>query len=223
MLDVIDRAEATLHAAQTTEILLGDYVDRGPQSSEVIELLRTTTNPERQRICLLGNHEQMLLRFMGQSSTWDRWRSMGAISTLASYGVSRELLKTSVGPDLLHNEFHKIVPTEHLAFLMQMPVHHRIGDYFFVHAGLRPRVPLERQTQQDMLWIRSEFVRSEHDFGLTVVHGHTPSPDAEVLPNRIGVDTGAYATGHLSCVMLENETATVFQVGPVLDASSDAS
>jgi serine/threonine protein phosphatase 1 len=210
----IERLEAVLDAAHTHEVFLGDYIDRGPASAGVIDWLAARTCSNRMRICLRGNHEWLMQAFIASPDAFEAWRSVGGGATLASYGISRHLQAERSALARMWREFLLKVPQEHVNFLSKLWQFYQAGDYFFVHAGLRPGLRLEAQTERDMLWIRSEFLDSNHDFGVTVVHGHSPARDVVFRPNRIGLDTGAYATGLLSCVMLERDEATVIQVRP---------
>lgn len=190
------------------QIFLGDYVDRGPDSSAVITLLA-----ERSRlpgvICLRGNHETVLLQFLDDPDTLSKWRQFGGLQTLMSYG-----LVPSANPDRGENaqlaqELRQIIPSYHLEFLQSLRTSYSLGRFFFVHAGVRPGVPLNQQREEDLLWIRDEFLLSEDDFGKVIVHGHTPVQEPELLFNRINIDTGAYATGRLTCIKLVGQHATL--------------
>ena len=187
-------------------VYLGDYVDRGPDSREVLELLRRDIAPTSERLCLMGNHEQILLRFLEDPRIGRSWMDLGGDATLASYGISPT---PSVPPDqrmqTLSQNLKEAMPESHKGFLRDCAVSHREGDYLFVHAGIRPGRPLERQTDQDLLWIRALFLESRRDHGFRVVHGHNVVEHPEVLPNRIAVDTGACWSGRLTCVVLEED------------------
>ncbi|HEU0222359.1 MAG TPA: metallophosphoesterase family protein [Paracoccaceae bacterium] len=182
---------------------VGDYVDRGPDSRGVIDDLLRWDLGEVERVCLLGNHDDLMVKFFEDpDSFWsaDHWISggMGGAATLASYGVD------PFGPSReVHRAAKAAVPAAHLAFLTGLPRMHRIGRYLFVHAGIRPGVPFERQDPEDLIWIRDEFLRDRRDHGAIVVHGHTPVRAVEVRRNRIGIDTGAVFGGVLSCIVLE--------------------
>jgi serine/threonine protein phosphatase 1 len=182
---------------------VGDLVDRGPDSRGVIEdLLRWDLAAER--VCLLGNHDEAMLRFLEDPHAMlssEHWVSggMGGGATLASYGLDPR----STRLEALHRAALAAVPAAHRAFLEGLPRLCRIGSYVFVHAGIRPGVPLDRQHPDDLVWIRGDFLRSRADHGAVVVHGHTPVRAVEVRPNRIGIDTGAVFGGRLSCLVLE--------------------
>ena len=187
-------------------IHLGDYVDRGLDSRAVLDLLLDEPLPGFERVALLGNHEAMLLRFLQDAEEGSNWLWNGGAATLLSYGVAAPADPQS--PQALEAcraALAAAVPERHLAFLHGLPLSHVEGGYAFVHAGLRPGLPLELQVAADLLWIREEFLRSRLDHGHVVVHGHSIKREVEVRPNRIGVDTGAYASGRLSAVALEDE------------------
>lgn len=211
LLDEVDRIDRRLGPANSVEILVGDYVDRGPASAAVLERLTRLPSSGRRRICLRGNHEQSMIRFLDTPLAWDHWRALGGIDTLVSYGMVRRDVFRAGDAASLRRTFLEKLPSEHLALLQQMPTYWRFGDYFIVHAGLRPGVPLEMQSEQDMLWIRSEFLNGDYDFGFTIIHGHTPSTEVEIGPRRIGIDTGAYATRRLSCLILEAQAIAVIE------------
>jgi serine/threonine protein phosphatase 1 len=189
---------------QAFEILVGDYVDRGADSRGVIDALLAPP-VQHQRICLMGNHEEMLLDFLNDPMQLRGWRKVGGLETLQSYGIVRRALRDEQDYQTIHHEFLSALPPEHVAFLKNLRDHYRLGDYFFAHAGIRPGVPLDQQTRQDLLWIRDEFLQSEANHKVRVVHGHTPITNIVVYPHRIGIDTGAFATGNLSCIVLEGE------------------
>jgi len=185
-------------------VFLGDYVDRGPQSKEAIGLVLGAAPGAAEVVALMGNHEEMMLRFLGDISIGHSWMLNGGDATLASYGVEPpRFLGGEADYRRAQAEFNARLPEAHLRFLQGLAVTHAAGDYLFVHAGVRPGIPLERQRREDMLWIRDRFLNSEGDFGKIVVHGHSIEEEPVVRPNRIGIDTGAYATGKLTCLVLE--------------------
>ncbi|MBK1705933.1 hypothetical protein CKO40_15560 [Halochromatium glycolicum] len=183
-------------------IYLGDYVDRGPQSREVLECLSRPPAAALNRCCLMGNHEQAMLGFLADPLAGAHWLEFGGLATLSSYQVAPP---TPDADGLLEAAaaLRAALPAHHLAFLEQLELSRRFGDYLFVHAGIRPGVPLEAQAPQDLLWIREPFLSARKPHPLMVVHGHHVSVAVDVRANRIGVDTGAYATGRLSCLVLE--------------------
>ncbi len=185
-------------------IYLGDYVDRGQNSREVLDLLINHSPEGFETVFLKGNHEDAMMQFLDSEDGCESWLSWGGDATLQSYGV---FMRCERGKKLdylaLQDEFARKFPAQHRRFCEKLKLSHIEGDYMFVHAGLRPGVPIEQQTAKDMMSIRSGFVDSEHKFDKTIVFGHTifNSPMAE--NGRIGVDTGAYATGRLTAVVLE--------------------
>ncbi len=184
-------------------IFMGDYVDRGPQSKAVIDFLLDETRKTAAMLCLRGNHDQAVLDFLADAKFYRNWREFGAPETLLSYGVMPPRFEDDADFERARAEFEQKLPPEHLEFFSALAYSHAIGDYLFVHAGLRPGVALDRQDPHDLLWIRDEFLLSRLSFGKIVVHGHSPTPHPVRRPNRIGIDTGAYATGRLTAVVLE--------------------
>jgi serine/threonine protein phosphatase 1 len=185
-------------------VFLGDYIDRGPDSKAVIERLANGEWPTS-IIALAGNHEEFLLTFLEGAGFLEFWRSQGGLETLHSYGVD-------VGPAMAGRDFEEVqaefierFPKHHRDFLDALKISATIGDYLFCHAGVRPGVSLDRQNRDDLLNIREPFLSSDAEHGKLVVHGHTPSVAPEIRPNRIGIDTGAYATGRLTCLVLEKD------------------
>ncbi|KAA0586925.1 serine/threonine protein phosphatase (plasmid) [Azospirillum oryzae] len=185
-------------------VFLGDYVDRGPDSRLVIERLACGLPPAFGAVFLRGNHEDTMLGFLSDLRVAPGWLTYGGDTTLESYGIP------APDPDapMEHLQqaqmmLNSLLPAHHRAFLTGLRCHLTIGDYHFVHAGVRPGVPLDRQEDQDRLWIREAFLVSRADHGKVVVHGHTIAPEPELLSNRIGIDTGAYATNRLTALVLE--------------------
>ena len=201
----IDRDLADNPAKAATTITLGDYVDRGPDSRGVLERLARNPFPTAY-VALKGNHEELFGWFMRDPGVGPQWRHLGGLETLHSYGIPVAQLMRGKGFDEAAIALQNAVPEEHLAFLSSLRLFISTGSYFFCHAGVRPGVPLERQEARDLLWIRNDFLNSRKDFGKIVVHGHTPVQKPEVLPNRINIDTGAFASGYLTCIVLEQKS-----------------
>lgn len=198
-------------------IFLGDYVDRGLQSRQVLDRLAAGTLPGFETIYLKGNHEAALLEFLRDAKFGRTWKYYGGLETLHSYGV--EDLTLSDDPadfERARDHLERVLPERHKRFLQSLSISAQLGGYFFVHAGVRPGVPLSRQQEEDMLWIRDEFLESRASFGKVIVHGHTPSEEANVRMNRIGIDTGAYMTGVLTALVLEGTSQRLLQTGAVL-------
>ena len=183
-------------------IFLGDYIDRGPDSAGVLKRLAAGDFPTP-FLGLRGNHEQMLLRFLEDAQYLNAWREFGGRETLHSYGIPVADLFTEKNFEAIQQRLRELLPREVLDFLHGTRSNYEIENYFFCHAGVRPGVPLGSQRDEDLMWIRDEFVNSSADFGKVIVHGHTPVEQPEVRPNRINIDTGAYLTGVLTCLVLE--------------------
>ena len=192
--------------ARKALVYLGDYIDRGLQSKEVVDLLIDAPLGGFDHVHLKGNHEQALLDFLDGSMLSLDWMSYGGDATLYSYGVGLEGPRTGLeSHTALLEKFHANLPGHHADFYRGLTLTHGEGDYLFAHAGVRPGVALDEQTETDILWIRHEFLDSDEDFGKVIVHGHSIMPEPDVRPNRISIDTGAFATGRLSCLVLEGE------------------
>jgi serine/threonine protein phosphatase 1 len=179
---------------------LGDYVDRGPDSAGVLWLLGgTLAAPVTRRVDLRGNHELLMLdALQGNLAAAGLWLDNGGETTLQSYGV-RETM--AVRPD----DWLGRVPATHMSYIAGLDMMHREGNYLFVHAGIRPGVPIRAQKPEDLLWIREPFLSDRGQRDVVVVHGHTPRPEVEVFENRIGIDTGAVMGGALTCLVLEDD------------------
>jgi serine/threonine protein phosphatase 1 len=154
----------------------------------------------------------MLLHFLEDASGLRRWRSLGGLETLFSYGVDVREAMTGRGFEAAQYSLLRAFPDEHRQFLLGLARSAICGDYFFCHAGVRPGVPLAEQGPNDLIWIRDEFLTSDADHGKVVVHGHTPVPQPDFRPNRINLDTGAFATGRLTCLRLLGETQTILPI-----------
>ncbi|MGL4496055.1 MAG: metallophosphoesterase family protein [Beijerinckiaceae bacterium] len=198
----IAEQEARRPPARTYEIILGDMIDRGPDSRGVIEQLVTPV-VGRERILLRGNHEIMAMQFLAEPEIFAQWRDFGGYETLMSYGIPRRAVRTADEMTGLRDEFLDVFPAAHRAALIETKLSFALGNFLFVHAGVRPGVPLSQQSQDDLCWIREPFLSHSGDFGAHIVHGHTPVKAAECVGNRTNIDTGAYATHHLTCLILE--------------------
>jgi serine/threonine protein phosphatase 1 len=187
-------------------IYLGDYIDRGHDSCGVIKRLSGPPPFALKRTLLMGNHEQMLLRFLEDGATAAMWRQLGGFETLLSYRIDVNAAIARPGFSGLSAELAIRMPPLHLEFLRALVTSVAAGDYFFCHAGVRPGVALEEQQERDLLWIRDEFLQSRTCFGKVVVHGHSPVEQPEFKTNRINIDTAAYLTGRLTCLVLEGES-----------------
>ncbi len=182
-------------------VFVGDYIDRGPDSRGVVD--RMLHLPQRfETFCLRGNHEQALLDFLDDPTTYRVWRRFGAGETLLSYDVEPPA-ETDAAIAQARDDLAEKLPPSHLQFMQDLQLSVEIGAYHFVHAGVRPGVPLDEQSAEDMLWIRDEFLNSQDDFGKVIVHGHTPTDRPVCRSNRIGIDTRAFDSGCLTAVVLD--------------------
>jgi len=209
-LDLLQDLLAKIHAElqhhpspKTLLVFVGDLIDRGPSSAQVVERLRTYQRDGIRTVFLLGNHEEVLLRILGGDvSLIEKWRWFGGAECLESYGVDPAELD-QVRDDEALAIVRKAIPREHVRFLESFSDSCAFGDYLFVHAGIRPGVDIGQQSQADLRWIRDPFLSNDSDHGCIVVHGHTISDDVEQRPNRIGIDTGAYRSGVLTALAIE--------------------
>jgi serine/threonine protein phosphatase 1 len=213
MIALIDAEQKKRPAAETIEIILGDFIDRGPDSRGVIDLLLTPPDGRR-RIVLGGNHEECMVRFLDDPTAFAQWRNLGGYPTLLSYGVKLRPAATPSQLDDLAREAADAIPESHKAFLRATELYHVENDFLFVHAGIRPGVPLRAQAPDDLRWIREPFLSWQGDFGYHVVHGHTPVIDVDARPNRTNIDTSAFSSGKLSCLVIEEDRIEVLQTGP---------
>lgn len=201
-------------AARRVVVHLGDYIDRGPASRQVLDTLTGVPLAGFECVHLKGNHEDVVLRFLAGSLPNGRhWLRYGGADALASYGLPSPDSERATAAELeaVRRAVGARLPPAHLRFLRTLAMTHREGGYLFVHAGIRPGVPPNAQVPGNLLWIRDRFLDSDADHGAVVVHGHSVSPEPELRPNRIGIDTGAYASGRLTCVALEGGGLTVLQ------------
>ena len=210
---IVDDSAAA--AGRKVLVYLGDYVDRGPSSFDVVDLLIEAPLEGFEIVHLKGNHEDFLLRFLEEDpgktpeenlDEADLWFINGGDATLHSYKVPLLTLPFGLaGLETARRAFAAALPPSHMTFFRGLEMFHVEGDYLFVHAGIRPGVPLDEQDEADLLWIREGFLDSDADFGHMVVHGHTPEVETDVRPNRIGIDTGAFYTDRLTCLVIEGD------------------
>lgn len=208
VLNAIDSDTTKSPISDSIEVFLGDYVDRGPDSRSVLDRL-VARNRARQTIFLKGNHETFLAEFANKPPILSDWQRVGGLETLMSYGLTPSINADADTQARLAAALDQAMPLSHRRFLGNLKSSFTCGDFYFVHAGVRPGIPLAKQRDEDLLWIRQEFLLCEEDFGKIVVHGHTPVPRLDIRPNRINIDTGAYATGNLTCLVLEDDTIRV--------------
>lgn len=218
--DLLERLLADIHTDAASRpqprkvlVCLGDYVDRGPESRRVVDLLIGARERGVEAIFLKGNHEELMLRFLESAAGGPLWMGNGGAATLHSYGV---YVSAHPASDPEHLEYFRRqlqdrLPSAHRKFFERLRLYHQEGDYLFVHAGIRPGIALTEQADDDLVWIRREFTSSDADFGKVVVHGHSISRAPVVKDNRIGIDTGAFASGILTCLVLWCENRSFIQ------------
>ena len=208
--DLLEHLLAKIHAdlqqrpaRKTLLVFVGDLIDRGPSSAQVIERLRCYHRDGVRTVFLLGNHEEVMLRALaGDSTVVASWLQFGGLQCLQSYGVTRARLRGRSGEEVIEI-VRKVVPREHIEFLESFADSCRFGDYLFVHAGIRPGIEIDQQDQSDLRWIREPFLFDETDHGFVVVHGHTITDEVDERSNRIGIDTGAYRSGVLTALAID--------------------
>ena len=203
LLETIEADSARRGPAKLVLVFLGDLIDRGPSSAEVVERLRTYRPAGTRLIFLAGNHEEVLLRIVdGESRLIPDWLRFGGADCLRSYGADPQRLSKMASEPALEI-IRTAIPPAHIDFLRSFDDTFRAGDYLFVHAGIRPGVPLAEQSASDLRWIREPFLADRAEHGFMVVHGHTIREAVEERVNRIGIDTGAYRTGVLTALGIE--------------------
>ncbi|MDA7949164.1 MAG: metallophosphoesterase [Hyphomicrobiaceae bacterium] len=200
-----DRA-ASGSSANCKLVYLGDYIDGGPSSREVIDAMIDDEPDDVEKITLIGNHERLLLDFLNDARTGQKWLSVHGRTTLESYGVPvpKDQLNDSQFTTL-QSALRDNLPKRHVDFIRSLRPYYICGDYAFVHAGIRPGLPISDQSLEDLLTIRSEFTSSGSKHEKIIVHGHTYSRLPRVRAYRIGIDTGSYMTGKLTCLVLERD------------------
>jgi serine/threonine protein phosphatase 1 len=206
LLDGVLEDSKSSAADRKVVVFLGDLIDRGPDSRAVIE--RVMAGPQDhwrgfQWITLRGNHEDIMLRFLSDANYGANWIANGGLSTIASYVGDLDISADDVFA--LQAALNRSLPRAHRRFLEALPYSHQEGGYVFVHAGIRPGIPMAAQTAEDLMWIRREFLDSGLDHGAVIVHGHTIVKEPDERPNRIGIDTGAYSNGRLTGLVVEGD------------------
>lgn len=214
----IDADDASRPAADKSVIFLGDLIDRGPDSRGVVDRLIEYRMGKTEVRFLMGNHEQVFLRALSGDVNALRFLiRIGGRETILSYGIG-ESEYGSLSYEQLGEALRAKVPEHHIAFLGGFEPWVEVGDYLFVHAGLRPGIPFHQQGLDELCWIRGDFLQHRGSFGKIVVHGHSISEDVEIRPNRIGIDTGAFATGRLTAIGLEQDQRWFLSTGGSLVA-----
>lgn len=188
-------------------VLLGDYVDRGPSSYQVVEHLLRPSELGLRRLALCGNHDDIFSKFIAEPHLHMDWLDLGGEQTLMSYGidVAHLNLRHKARTGDLKQFLADAIPASHANFLAHLPILLKVGDLVFVHAGLRPRVQLVEQTDEDLMWIREPFISRGPGFPIVVIHGHTPHTEPSLGPGRIGIDTGAFFTGNLTVLKIDGD------------------
>lgn len=199
-------AQTAAPGTRKTIIYLGDYVDRGLNTKELLDYLLDNPLPGFAPVYLKGNHDEYFANFLESSADGVPWLKYGGDATVYSYGVR---IAEDVPPELrldhVRDRLLETVPQRHMAFLTHLKLAWTVGDFLFVHAGVRPDRPWDQQLSEDLLWIREEFLESDREFGKIVVHGHSVSSAPDVRENRIGIDTGACFSNVLTCLVLEED------------------
>lgn len=184
-------------------VMIGDYVDRGPASAQVLDHLLARPPPGFERVCLIGNHEMVMLDYLEGRTGRMGWLAMGAEQTLLSYGIDHERLRDIYRADgQIDDVIRDAIPAAHVAFLRSLPILVETPGFLFVHAGIRPELPLERQSDRDMVFIRDDFYKAAHLLTRYVVHGHTPVNEAKRDGMRVDIDTGAFFSGRLTALRI---------------------
>jgi serine/threonine protein phosphatase 1 len=201
-------------------VFLGDYVDRGMQSKDVIDILISKRMSQFETHFLKGNHESAMLQFLTEPAIGPRWAEYGGVETMASYGVRPPRARTAIAEWAAASDaMNKALPSTHLHFLRSLELSVRIGDYMFVHAGVKPGVELDAQSEQDLLWIRDEFLNDTRQLAAVVVHGHTPVPQPHKDFRRVGIDTGAYLSGRLTAARFEHDAVEFISTGAGIETA----
>jgi len=217
LLTLIAADNAARGAVHVDLVLLGDLIDRGPASAGVVRRAMQKPSWAAQLVALMGNHEEAMVEaFDGNLEMARIWLRVGGLEALQSWGVDVSRFE-NVSVDEAMTMARKAVPPDERAWMARMRTFYAVGNYYFVHAGVRPGVPLPKQHSKDAFWIREEFLGSRTHHGAMIVHGHSISKDVEMFDNRIGIDTGAYATGRLTALCLEGTERWLLQTKPKAD------
>lgn len=217
LIDQIEADDAARPSAHTRIVLLGDLIDRGPDSAGVVDRARRWAQTREVDI-IQGNHEEMLLVARDDTDALRSLLRFGGLETLVSYGIDADFIADAEIEDV-QRRMNAAIPREDFDFLESFGKMVRVGDYAFVHAGVRPDTPLEHQMARDCRWIREPFLSHRGDFGAFVVHGHTITPEPEIYDNRIGIDTGAFMHGTLTAIGLQGTDRWFLQANDTAHAS----
>jgi serine/threonine protein phosphatase 1 len=203
MLEAIARDASEHKGVQVVEVFLGDYIDRGMHSRAVIDQLLAPSPNGHQRICLLGNHEETLLNFLADPTQLRQWANFGGYATLASYGIPIPASMNAETMVALRDQLRQNLPPAHVDFLQQLQLTYQLGDYLFVHAGILPEQPLEKQSRANVLWIRNAFLNYTGYFDYYVVHGHSPVAEPDIRTNRANLDVSGAPVESLCCLVMQ--------------------
>jgi serine/threonine protein phosphatase 1 len=211
LLNVMARIETDCAAfnGRILVVCLGDYIDRGDRSKDVLEYLCSFRHGRIDLVALCGNHEQSFVEFLNNPQSLARWRRFAGVETLRSYGIDVTRLRDSGPTEELQIDLQQNIPLSHRDFLESLPVMVQIGTLVLVHAGLRPGIPIELQSDTDLMWIREPFLSEGPLLPVTVIHGHTPSTEPAFGKGRVGIDTGAYATGRLTALRIIGDSGRI--------------
>lgn len=203
LIELIDDDDNHRGETDTRLLFVGDYIDRGPCSRDVIRLMMRLDVGDDRVVFLMGNHEETLLAVAdGNRRAAALFHKMGGRETLLSYGVTAQDYDSADAAGVV-DLVRSAIPTDHINWLRKLRLSYQVGDYLFVHAGIRPGIPMKDQLSSDVRWIRNDFLASTADHGVMIVHGHSVTEQIDERANRIGIDTGAYATGRLSAIGIE--------------------
>lgn len=205
MFTVIDKDLSTLGSTRAIHVFLGDYIDRGPESSQTIDLL-IERGRKHESVFLKGNHEAFLFDVLKDPNQLQSWKQYGGLQTLTSYGLRPSLNPDTAEQNELIGQLALSIPPHQRRFFNSLRLRFVCGDFFFVHAGVKPGLALAKQQERDLLWIREEFLACEDHFGKYIVHGHTPVREPDIRFNRANIDTGAYATGNLTLLTIQGDS-----------------
>ena len=212
LLDKISQDNIERAPKETLIVFLGDLIDRGPDSRGVIERLKDNPPTFAKCVFIMGNHEEALVKGLtGSPHLLPAWLTHGGMACAQSYGVDIGTIHGQPA-DIVEHILISAIPADHIEFMKEFYDCVRYGDYLFTHAGVRPNVPIDEQSGKDLKWIRDEFLNSNEDFGCVVVHGHSINETVVEKHNRIGIDTGAYQSGILTAVRLEDSEKSFLQV-----------
>jgi len=210
LVDIKEDASRYMAEAENVIVYLGDYIDRGAKSKEVLNVVCSPPLDGFSSVCLLGNHELMLMRFLAGEDRDGNWLKAGGVQTAYSYGVQRDLPKQwKDRVNAIREKLASIIPETHKKFMKALKTNYVCGDYLFVHAGIDLKQPIENQVANDLVWGSDAFLKNDKKMDKITVHGHFVQKEFQVGPSRLGIDTGAYATGRLTCAVFEKETVRI--------------